>query len=129
MRVTPGHGAATAGAVSDAMVELMDLGPTLVELAGGTSDPDSAARSTVRVLEDPGRPHRDIARSELRVANEVMAATADWKMVLNAQGEVYLLFDLAADPSEARNLAGRPGYDPIERELRRKLDESLEAGT
>ena len=129
VRVTPGHHAATAGAVSDAMVELMDLGPTLVELAGGTSDPDSAARSTVRVLEDPGRPQRDIARSELRVANEVMAATADWKMVLNAQGEVYLLFDLAADPSEARNLAGRPGYDHIERELRRKLDESLEAGT
>jgi choline-sulfatase len=127
VRVPPGHHAATAGAVSDAMVELMDLGPTLVELAGAAPEAGSAARSVVPVLEDPRAPHRDIARSELHLMNEVMVATADWKMVLNAQGEVYLLFDLRADPSETRNLAGRPGYDDAERELRRKLDDSLEA--
>ena len=128
VRLPPGRRAA-AGAASDAMVELMDLGPTLVELAGAAPDPGSAARSVVPVLDDPSRPHRDVARSELPLMNEVMVATADWKMVLNAQGEVYLLFDLRADPSETRNLAGRPGHDDVERELRRKLDESLEAGS
>jgi len=126
VRLPPSH-RAPAGAASEAMVELMDLGPTLVELADAAPDPGSAARSVVPVLEDPGRPHRDFARSELPLMNEVMVATAAWKMVLNAQGEVYLLFDLRADPSETRNLAGRPGHEDVERELRRKLDESLGA--
>jgi arylsulfatase len=104
-----------AGAVSDAMVELMDLGPTLVELAGGRRDPDSLARSLVPVLREPGRRHRNVALSELR--REAMVANADWKLAVNRAREVYMLYDLRADPFETRNLAGLPEYEETEQQL------------
>jgi arylsulfatase A-like enzyme len=79
------------------------------------------------VLEDPSLPHRQVALSEMRRSGEVMIATADWKMALNREREVYLLYDLRADPSETRNVAGLPDYKEVERDLRRHLDETLEA--
>jgi arylsulfatase len=108
-----------AGAVSEAMVELMDLGATLVELAGGKLPRRSLARSVRPVLDDPARPHREAALSELR--REMMIATPDWKAALNRRGEPYLLYDLRRDPQETRNLAALPDYAATERELRDKL--------
>ena len=127
VRLPPHRQGPTAGAVADGIVELMDLGATLVELAGARQVPRSLARSVVPVLEDPSLPHRQAALSELRRQGEVMIATADWKMALNREGEVYLLYDLGADPSETGNVAGLPDYEEIQRDLRRQLDETLEA--
>jgi arylsulfatase len=127
VRLPPHRQGATAGAVAGAVVELMDLGATLVELAGARQVPGSLARSVVPVLEDPSLPHRQVALSEMRRSGEVMIATADWKMALNREREVYLLYDLRADPSETRNVAGLPDYKEVERDLRRHLDETLEA--
>lgn len=116
---------ASAGAVVPAMVELMDIGATLVELARGRPVWRSLARSVVPVLRDPSQPHRDVALSELW--KEAMLATRDWKLALNRQGEVYLLYDLRADPSETRNLAALPEYADIEHDLSRRLAETLQA--
>jgi choline-sulfatase len=116
---------ATAGAVADTMVELMDLGPTLVDLAGAQRVRGSLARSVVPVLADPSRLHREVALSELR--REVMVATGDWKIGLNHAGEVYLLYDRRADPSETRNIAGLPDYEEIEHDLRQHLHVTVEA--
>ena len=116
---------AGAGVVSDTMVELMDLGATLVELAGGTQIKRSLARSVVPVLDDPSRSHRDSALSEMR--REIMLATSDWKVALNREGEVYLLFDLCADPTERHNLAARPEYRETEQRLRRMLQDRVDA--
>jgi arylsulfatase len=114
-----------AGAVSDAMVELMDVGATLVELAGGRAVDGSLARSLLPVLENPAAPHREVALSELR--REAMVATPDWKVAVNRRGEVYMLHDLGADPSETRNLAGLPEYEEVTgrllRDLRRRVGE------
>lgn len=115
----------TAGGVSDAMVELMDVGATLVDLAGGRPAQGSLARSVTGVLDDLSRPHREVALSELR--REQMVATADWKLALNRAGEVYLLFDLRADPSEIHNLAALPDYDEIEHDVRGYLRKTVEA--
>jgi arylsulfatase A-like enzyme len=125
IRIPPGRQRAVAGAVAHAMVELMDLGATLVELAGARRVRGSAARSVVPVLEDPSRSHREVALSELR--REVMVATADWKLALNRDGDVYLLYDLRADPCERRNLAALPDYEEIEHDLRRHLHRTVEA--
>jgi arylsulfatase len=112
-----------AGAVSGAIVELMDLGATLVDLAGGRRVRGSLARSLVPVLEDPTRPHREAALSELR--SEVMLATDEWKIALNREGEPYMLYDLHNDPTEARNLAALPDYEETEHELRQRLLETV----
>jgi hypothetical protein len=107
------------------MVELMDLGDTLVELAGARRVRGSMARSIVPVLENPSRSHREVALSELR--REAMVATADWKLALNRDREVYLLYDLQADPSERRNVAALPDYEEIEHDLRRHLRQTVKA--
>jgi arylsulfatase A-like enzyme len=121
----PGGQGVRAGAVDDSLVELMDLGSTLVELAGAREIPGSQARSLAPLLEDPSVAHRPVALSELR--REAMVATSGWKLALNRGGEVYLLYDLAADPSEERNVAALPAYGEIEQELRGQLDETLAA--
>ena len=110
---------AAAGAVSHAMVELMDIGPTLVDLAGGRSVEGSLARSLLPMVHDPSARHREVALSELR--QEAMVATADWKLAVNRRGEVYMLYDLGADPSETRNLAGLPGHEEVTEHLLGRL--------
>jgi arylsulfatase A-like enzyme len=111
--------------VSEAIVELMDAGATLVELAGAELPGDSYARSITSVLQEPSRPHRGLALSEF--SGEAMVASTDWKLAVNSDGDVYLLYDLRADPFDTHNLAALPKYEQIEREYRRYLRETVEA--
>jgi arylsulfatase len=125
LRLPPPMGV-PAGAVSEAMVELMDVGATLVDLAGGESVDGSLARSLMPVIEDPSSRHREVALSELR--REGMVATADWKLAINREGEVYMLHDLDVDPVEARNLAGLPGYEEVADSLLPRLRRRMSEG-
>jgi arylsulfatase len=93
-----------AGRVLDDPVELMDMGATLVDLAGAKRVPRSHARSLMRTLRGKRERHRGAALCEYR--GEIMVVTPEWKMALNKAGAPYLLYDLAADPHETRNLAG-----------------------
>jgi len=107
------------GSVSDGPVEWFDIGPTLVELAGGELGHRQFARSLCPVLADPAVDIRDEAVSELQ--GEVMIMDRDWKMAVNEKGQPYLLFDLRNDPDERRNLAGDPGMAEVEDELRMRM--------
>ncbi len=107
------------GLVRDNPVELMDLGATLVEIAGGTPLPGSPARSVLPQLEDDPNPHRHVAISEY--AGEILLINRNWKMGLNRRGETYLLFDLTEDPFETLNLAGRPEHEDEAQRLRNLL--------
>ena len=89
-------------------MEWLDLGPTLVELAGGEIGHRQFAKSLLRCLEDPQTPVRKGSLCEL--AGEIMIRNAQWKLAVNTAGKAYLLFDLANDPQEMRNLAGMPNY-------------------
>ena len=117
---TPGM---VGGAVSDALVEWIDIGPTLIELAGGVVDYPQFARSLYPVLESPQIEHRPTAIAEL--AGEIMLLDREWKAALNSAGQLYLLFDVQNDPEEEMNLAGRPEMAPVEDELRLRLLEHL----
>ena len=108
--------AARGGSVSNALAENCDLGPTLVELAGGELEHRQFARSLCPALVSPATGHRDEVLSEIR--GEFMLMTQDWKMALNRDGRAYLLFDRRNDPAETRNLAGLAESKAIEDELR-----------
>ena len=108
--------AAAGGRASDVLVENSDLGPTLVELAGGELEHRQFARSLCPALTSAEAVHRQDALSEFR--GEFLLLTGDWKMALNRDGKSYLLFDRHADPREMRNLAGLPEYASVENELR-----------
>jgi arylsulfatase len=96
-------------------VELIDIGPTLVELAGGFSPQQQFGRSLVPVLERREAAHRSEAIIEHR--REITLFNHRWKMTLNASGKPYLLFDRREDPYEWKNLAGRKAYTSLERAL------------
>jgi len=100
-------------------VEWFDLGPTLVELAGGEIRYRQFAKSLVPCLHDPGRCVREESLSE--IAGEIMVRSAGWKLAVNDGGEPYLLFDLERDPCETRNLAGLSDYREMEGDLMLRL--------
>ncbi len=114
---------ARAGSVSEGPVEWMDIGPTLVELAGGHLVHQHFARSLVSVLRGRAEACREFAVSELH--GEIMILDATWKAAVNARGEVYLLFDRVHDPLETTNLAGSSAVAHIETQCRLRLFEHL----
>ncbi|GAB4291582.1 MAG: hypothetical protein Fur0025_26880 [Oscillatoriaceae cyanobacterium] len=120
---TPETLGSVAGSVYPYPVELLDVGPTLVALAGGTLDYPQFGKSLVPVLRDPNQLHREDALSEIR--QEVMLLQSRWKIALNQQGQVYLLFDIENDPQETTNLAGRPDMMKISAELRYRILERI----
>ena len=107
------------GSISNAIVEMSDVGPTLAELAGNPVDYEQFAKSLCPILSGETVEHRDFAISEC--SNEVMYRDNEWKMVINRNGECCLLFHLTKDPNEAIDLSGVPEYRAKEDELRLKL--------
>ncbi len=98
---TPATAAAGGGAVSNSPAEWFDIGPTLVELAGGELKHQQFARSLLPTVNDPYRQHRPLAVSEY--AREVMIMDEQWKLAVNRDGEPYLLFDQVNDSEELIN--------------------------
>ncbi len=107
------------GAVSDALVNLMDVGPTLAELAGAELSYEQFGKSVCPCLKDPEKEHRDWILSEY--ACETMIYDKNWKLAINRQGETYMLFDEKNDPSEIKNLAGVEDYKEVNTELRDQM--------
>ncbi|PAY18870.1 heparan N-sulfatase [Rhodopirellula sp. SM50] len=52
------------GVTTDALVSVVDIAPTFLELAGATSSLATEGQSFVRVLGDPTQPHREFAFAE-----------------------------------------------------------------
>lgn len=101
--------------------ELFDIGPTLVELAGGQIDYRQFAKSLMPVICGTTESHRSEALSE--IWGEHMVADDQWKIVINTDGEPYLLFNVQDDPNEEDNLAGQ--YPEIENTLRLRILERI----
>ena len=110
----------------DALTSFLDVGTTLTDYAGGTQDYIQFGRSLKPLIENGGTEFRDCVISEL--SGELMYMDRKWKMVTNAQGEVYQLFDLENDPDELLNMAGAEEYRKKEEELTIRLFREL-AGT
>jgi len=101
------------GSVSSALVETVDLYPTLVELAGLPEAPGLDGKSFAPLLEDAAAPHRDHAihvypRNKLlgRAIRTDRYRLVEWKEVgadpATAEWELY---DYETDPDESKNLA------------------------
>lgn len=95
------------GEVSDALVELIDVNPTIAELAGLDRQPHIDAQSFAPVLREGASAHRIETVSVIE--NWRSLRTHDYKLIQN-YNEMFELYDLREDPNELRNLADeRPG--------------------
>ncbi len=112
----------------EGMVELVDLLPTMLELAGGTPPENMAGRSFARPLLDGGEPEgrSDVYAYSGQAFGMVRTAAAKYIRFAPTGGEV--LYDLAQDPGEQVNRADDPAAAALLGEMRgRLIDRTLEA--
>ena len=137
-RVKPGR--------HDALVESIDVLPTLFELIGLAEPRSCQGRSFAPLIADRGRAYtpREAVFSEniipevitsgnldlpfekdrgvdgVRHPDAKMVRTTRWKYNYYPEGYAEL-FDLEADPGENTNLAGQPGSQAVEAEMKDRL--------
>ena len=123
------------------LVELVDVLPTLLDLAEQPMPPDLHGRSLKGVaLGEAGAKGRDVVVSEYLENEEAMARSDRYKLVVSTgardrkdgyqtgrplPGPSEKLFDLEADPGETTDVSARPDLAPIVDDLRRKLLDRL----
>jgi arylsulfatase A-like enzyme len=122
-------GRVPAGVRSDALVELMDIAPTLLDYAGLPIPAHMQARSLKPLLEGAIAPaaHRDHVRSEYYDALDQPAGSLAtmyrdrrYKITNYHQHDFGELYDLEADPWEFANLWDSPAHRELRAELTRK---------
>jgi uncharacterized sulfatase len=115
--VTPdGRG---AGASCAALIELVDVFPTLVELAGLPLPEDCEGTSLVPLLTDPGRAWKRGAFSQTPGGSSLR--TEEWRLNLWDSGDVEL-YDHRNDPGEFVNRARDADSAQSVAELRKLLE-------
>lgn len=111
----------------DALVQHIDLGPMLFELAGLPPLETRAAQSALPVVrgDSPGRDAIFAEQGTERVLRDVslmtMIRTRDWKLVHYLDQPWGELYDLNDDPAELRNL----WHDTAYRDVRSQLTSDL----
>ena len=100
--IAAGPGIATG--VSEALTELIDLPPTLLELAGISPLPDTDGRSLVSQLGDPALPHRDAVVVGEHHYRAIRSQTHKYVHYVAPNYDTDELYDLEADPDETTNL-------------------------
>jgi arylsulfatase A-like enzyme len=92
-------------------VELLDLYPTLVELAGLPPRDDQEGESLVPLLRDAAAPRARPAITTHNRGNHAVRSER-WRYIRYADGSEEL-YDLENDPHEWHNLAGIPAYAAV----------------
>jgi len=109
----------------DAFVSEADFAPTFLEVAGLRADRHFTGASLVPFLEDRPPPNwRDAVHTQCNGVElyytQRSVMTRDFKYVFNGF-DWDELYDLRTDPDELRNLANDPAYEPVKREMCRRM--------
>ena len=107
----------------DALVENIDVLPTVLAAIGVPQPPMSLGRSLLPVISNPAAQHRTDLLSEIYYggSRNTMLKTARHKYVIDQDGRGYMLYDLAEDPDEQHNLIGAPAARTLEQRMRDAL--------
>ncbi|WP_142713467.1 sulfatase [Fodinibius sediminis] len=111
----------SAGAQSPEAVELLDMYPTLVELAGLPPKENIEGLSLVPQLENAHTPRERPALTTANPGNHAVR-TERWRYIRYANGSEEL-YDHHRDPHEWSNLANNPEYADIKEKLAKWLPE------
>jgi arylsulfatase A-like enzyme len=103
------------------LVELRDIMPTLLEMAGLPVPNDVEG---ISLITDSPREFIYGEYSEGQLATR-MIRDQQYKLIYYATGNVVQLFDLKKDPHELHDLAGKPNHDDIKAFMLTKLVDSL----
>ena len=117
-------GRVEGGRTIDGLCQAMDIGPTILEMAGAPVPEPMAAKSLLPVLRDEAHAARTHVFAEhCRDGNfttsdyMTMVRTIDWKLVHFLDEPWGQLFDLNVDPKEQQNLWDSAAHVEMKREL------------
>lgn len=116
-------------AVCNSFVELLDLYPTVAELAGLEYPEAIQGKSLVQTLDNPKHEVRDMAFCVSQGGRTFLLRTDKWAYIQydeDAKSGMEL-FDMEKDPKQYTNLAHLPEYANIVDEFQQKLKDKLEA--
>lgn len=117
---------------TSALVELVDLVPTILGFCGQSVPPNVQGRSLLPLHDGTARSHRDYTIVEYAENEEALIRTQRWKLVYMTgkrqrqdgyatgrplPGRTILLFDMEQDPDEQTNLAQQPAQAGLVAEL------------
>lgn len=106
---------------TDGIVELLDLYPTLCELAGIEPPKHLEGKSMLPLLREPQRPGKKAAFTKWR--DGLVVTTRDFTYTEYRDSQ-HMLYDRSKDPDENVNVAGNPAYaqtvEMMKQLLRRK---------
>ncbi|MBN1864660.1 MAG: sulfatase-like hydrolase/transferase [Victivallales bacterium] len=117
-----------SGVESDALVEIIDIFPTILDSLGiELSSARCVGNSLLPLLEGAGGTLRDAQLSEIDSFGErrFCVRTRSCKYAVREDGIGYMLYDLERDPSEQNNLIGKD--KKLEKEMREMLLQRLMA--
>jgi arylsulfatase A-like enzyme len=103
------------GSICGRPVELLDIFPTLLEMAGFPPRPDLEGHSLVPQLKDASAPRPWPAVTTHNQGNHAVR-TDRWRYIRYVDGSEEL-YDRGADPNEWTNLANDPKHAETKREL------------
>ena len=116
-------------AVCNSLVELLDLYPTIAELAGVETSKHLQGKSLAKTIENPNHEVRKMAFSVSQGGKTFLLRTEKWAYIQydeDAKSGIEL-FDMENDPKQFTNLANKAAYAKtvsfFQKELRKKLIE------
>lgn len=119
-------GRTRSGVISEGLVELVDLYPTLAELCGVSLTEDIQGRSFVSLLDSPAGPGKAAAYTVVTRGKQLGRSirTTGWRFAEWGSAEACELYDLKSDPQEYRNLATLPQHRSQLEKMRALLGEA-----
>lgn len=122
----PGH--IEPGSTNDALVQNIDLAPTLLDAANVTADQPMHGQSILPLTQGSAADWRQAIYYHYyenpgfhNVPRHYGVRTDRWKLIHYYRIGEWELFDLQADPDEQISLHGQPGYEQITRQLEQEL--------
>ena len=115
-------------AVCHSFTELLDLYPTVAELAGLEHSEHLQGKSLVKTLDNPEYEVRDHAFTVTQGGKTFLIRTDKWAYIQYDEdaGAGMELFDMEYDPKQYNNLAHNPKYAIVVEKMQNRLKKKLE---
>ncbi|MEO1858261.1 MAG: sulfatase-like hydrolase/transferase, partial [Verrucomicrobiales bacterium] len=117
------------GTTTNALVELVDFHPTLLELCGLQGKNSMQGKSFVPLLRDPDSPGKKYAYTVVSRGTKLGRSirTNDWRYAEWGESAMAELYNLKDDPQEYTNLAGKPTFKTQLGKMKQFLAEAQKA--
>ena len=118
------------GQPTNAIMEFLDLYPTLIDYAGLEAPHALSGQSIRPILENPAHPGKAGAYTQVNHGNKVgrSVRNARWRYTEWDNGKLGIeLYDHSKDTGEYYNLSGNPEYADICKAMKQLLNQGFDA--